>query len=145
VFSAANSTFAASMTGNAQLAALLSFLGSPLVTRRGDAPTADRQELVVVTSPFFPHKVAKGYGNPGGAVVYSVNGTRIRSLRHLVETLRDLKDEYVVFEFEHRESEVLVFPRKELVASTEEILTDNGVRAQASPELLTVWNGTLAK
>ena len=145
VFSAANSTFAASMTGNAQLAALLSFLGSPLVTRRGDAPTADRQELVVVTSPFFPHKVAKGYGNPGGSVVYSVNGIRIKSLKHLVETLRDLKDEYVILEFEHRESEVLVFPRKELVASTEEILTDNGVRAQASPELLAVWSGAPAK
>jgi hypothetical protein len=27
-----------------------------------------------------------------------------------------------------------------MVAATDEILTDNGVRSQASPELLKVWN-----
>ena len=44
-----------------------------------------------------------------------------------VATLRDATDEYVVFEFSGRRFETLVFPRKEMVAATEEILTDNGI------------------
>jgi hypothetical protein len=34
-----------------------------------------------------------------------------------------------------------VFPRKETVAATEDILTDNGVRAQGSPDTMEVWRG----
>ena len=36
--------------------------------------------------------------------------------------------------------EALVFARKEMLAATEEILTDNGVRAQGSTDTLAVWN-----
>jgi hypothetical protein len=32
-----------------------------------------------------------------------------------------------------------VFSRKELEASTEEILNDNGIRAQGSADLMAVW------
>jgi len=96
--------------------------------------------LVVVSSPFFPHKLASGYSSQSAGVIYSVNGTQIRSLKHLVAVLRDLQDEFVVFEFDHRDGEALVFPRKEVVAATEEILTDNGVRAQGSPDMMEVWN-----
>jgi hypothetical protein len=31
-----------------------------------------------------------------------------------------------------------------MVAATEDILTDNGVRAQGSPDTLAVWQGTPA-
>ena len=34
----------------------------------------------------------------------------------------------------------MVFPRAETAAATEGILSDNGIRAQASPDLLTLWN-----
>jgi hypothetical protein len=95
--------------------------------------------LVVISSPFFPHKLATGYSSQSAGVIYSVNGTQIHSLQHLVTVLRDLQDEFVVFEFDHRDGEALVFPRKEMVDSTEEILTDNGVRAQGSPDMLEVW------
>ena len=33
-----------------------------------------------------------------------------------------------------------MFRRKEMVDATEDILTDNGVRAQGSPDMLEVWN-----
>jgi hypothetical protein len=33
----------------------------------------------------------------------------------------------------------LVFPRAETVAATEDILNDNDVRAQGSPDMLKVW------
>jgi hypothetical protein len=95
--------------------------------------------LVVISSPFFPHKLAAGYSNQSAGVIYAVNGIQIHSLKHLVEVLRDLQDEFVVFEFDHRDGEALVFRRKEMMDATEDILTDNGVRAQGSPDMMEVW------
>jgi len=117
----------------------LGLMKSPLIVRALDPPSAELEELVFIPSPFFPHKLSKGYSNPAGAVVYSVNGTRVRSLRQLVAYLRDLTDAYVTIEFDQRGGETLVFPRKEMVAATEEILTDNGVRAQGSADTMEVW------
>jgi S1-C subfamily serine protease len=114
-------------------------LGNPMVARLGDRPDAERQELVIVPSPLFPHTLSKGYSDPTGAVVKSVNGTPVRSLAHLVALLRDLKDEYVTLDFDNRASEAMVFPRAQLVSSTEAILTDNGVRAQGSPDMMKIW------
>jgi hypothetical protein len=54
--------------------------------------------------------------------------------------LRDLKDEIVTFEFNARASgETIVFPRAEMVAATNDILTDNGIRSQGSPDILKIW------
>jgi len=72
-------------------------------------------------------------------VIYAINGTRIRSLRQLVALLRDLKDPFVTIEFDQKGGEALVFSRAAMVAATDEILTDNGVRAQGSPDTLAVW------
>ena len=113
---------------------------SPLATRRGDRPAFDGERLVIVSSPFFPHKLSKDYDSPQSWVVCSVNGTEIKNLPHLVETLRDLKDEFVVFSFGGVANERLVFPRKDLLTATEEILTDNGVRAQGSADTMAIWN-----
>ena len=143
VFSKATQEYVALV--NATMLGALGFVRSPLVTRRGDAPDAELEELVLVSSPFFPNKLAIGYSNPSGGVLYSVNGTKVRSLRHLVALLRDLKDEFVTFEFDHMGGEALVFPRKEMVAATEDILTDNGVRAQGSPDTLEVWKSKSGK
>lgn len=139
VFSRASAVFASFLTNNANLMGLFGYMGSPLVTQRGAMPTPDRQELVVVASPFFPSRLSEGYSNPTAMVVSTVNGVHIRSLAHLVSVLRDLKDESVVFEFDSRSGEALVFPREQMVAATEGILTDNGVRAQGSPDMLAVW------
>ena len=124
---------------------LLGAVKSPLITRALDPPDADTEELVVVSSPFFPHKLANGYSNPAGSVVYSVNGTHIRSLKHLVALLRDLKDPFVTIEFDQKGNEALVFSRAAMLAATDDILTDNGVRAQGSPDMLEVWQGKTGK
>jgi S1-C subfamily serine protease len=116
-------------------------LGSPLFSRLGEPPDANRDELVIIPSPLFPHALSKGYGDPAGAIVRSINGTALRSLAHAVALLRDLKDEFVTFEFENRNTEGLVFPRARMAAATDEILNDNGVRAQGSPDMLKVWQG----
>jgi hypothetical protein len=123
---------------------VLGFVKSPLVSRALDPPDAEFEELVVVSSPFFPHKLANGYSNPAGSVVYSINGTHIRSLRQMVALLRDLKDPFVTIEFDQKGGEALVFSRQAIMAATDEILTDNGVRAQGSPDTLAVWQGKAA-
>ncbi len=144
VFSTATWQFVSSVENNAGTMRMLGFAKSPLLTRALDAPDAELEELVVVSSPFFPHKLANGYSNPAGSVVYSINGMRIRSLRQLVAVLRDLKDPFVTLEFDQKGGEALVFSRPAMVAATEDILTDNGVRAQGSPDTLAVWQGKAA-
>lgn len=118
----------------------VAFAGSPLIARRGDAPAFDGEQLVTVAAPLFPHKLSQGYWPPIGWVVKTVNGTAIKNLRHLVEVLRDAQGDFVTFEFNGRGVETFAFPRKETVAATDEILSDNGVRAQGSPDVLAVWN-----
>jgi S1-C subfamily serine protease len=139
VFSRATRQFLAAFENNAGLLRVLSFVKSPLVTRIFDAPSPDLEELVIISSPFFPHKLANGYANATGSVVYSINGTPVKSLKHLVALLRDLTDPFVTIEFASRSGEALVFSRPAIVAATDEILTDNGVRAQGSPDMLAVW------
>jgi S1-C subfamily serine protease len=116
-------------------------LGNPLIARLGDPPDAGHDDLVLIPSPLFPHALSKGYSNPAGQVVKAVNGTPVKSLAQLVTLLRDLKDEFVTIDFDNQLGEALVFPRAQSVAATEEILTDNGVRAQGSPDMLKIWQG----
>ena len=109
------------------------------MARRGDKVKFPGEALVVVSSPMFPHKTAKGYSSPIFKVVKSINGTRIKNIRHLVETLRDAQDKYIVLEFDDRASEAIVFDRKEVLQATEEILSDNSVRQQSSDDLAPIW------
>lgn len=144
VFSKATAQFTSVLYNNPGMMAAFNAVRSPLVTRRGDAPSAQHEELVVVSSPFFPHRLAAGYANPSFRVIQSVNGTPIRSLSHLVALLRDLKDEFVQFEADNRGGETLVFRHAEMLAGVEEILNDNSLRAQGTPELMAVWRGQRA-
>jgi S1-C subfamily serine protease len=117
----------------------LSMFKASIFSRIGDAPTPDLEELVIVPSPFLPDKLTAGYENPAGAIVARINGQPVKSLRQMVTLLRDLKDEFVRFDFEPADRQSVVFDRAAIEAATEEILTDNGIRAQASPELLAIW------
>lgn len=119
---------------------MLSAAGSPLATRLGDPPSFEGEGLVVVASPFLPHKLSKGYGNPAFGVVKKVNDIPVKNLRHLIEILRDSRVEFIKFEFTRHGGETMIFPRKEMLAATEGILTDNDIRAQGSPDALAIWN-----
>jgi len=141
VFTTATAEFVGGLTrGNSSWMGWLGGMGSPLVTRMMDKPAFPGERLVVVSSPFFPHKLTKGYDSPVSQVVKKVNGIAIQNLGHLVKVLRDSQEEYFVIEFDSRASESLVFPRREMLASTEEILTDNGVRSQGTADTLAIWN-----
>jgi hypothetical protein len=139
VFSPVTAEFTSSFERSAALTQLLAVIGSPLITRRGDSPKFDGEELVVVSSPMLPHKLGKGYSNPFSKVVDTVNGTKIKNLPHLIETLRDLKDEFIILRFDDRGSETMVFNRAEVARAMDEILTDNGIRQQVSDDMKQYW------
>jgi len=126
---------------NSAMIGLLTYIGSPLITRVGDKPAFPGERLVVVPCPFFPHRLSKGYGNPSWQVLKAVNHQPVKNLGHLVGLLRDLKDDFVTFEFDTRAAgESLVFPRAEIVSATENILTDSGIRSQGSPDEMKIWS-----
>lgn len=118
---------------------------SPLVTRRQDRPAFDDEELVVVASPLFPHRITKGYDDPNRSVISEVNGIAVRNLLHLVEILRDNRDEQLSFKFASSgvlTHETMVFNRADLLNATGKILEDNGIRFPYSADLRAVWEGS---
>jgi S1-C subfamily serine protease len=125
----------------AQMNRTLYLDNGPLVTRREDFVRFPGEELVVVSARMFVHPISKGYAEPVGRVVKDVNGTAIKSLRHLVETMRDSTDEFLTIRFFDNWSETMVFDRKEMVKATDDILEDNGIspNRRGSPELLKIW------
>jgi S1-C subfamily serine protease len=139
-FSIASTQLAAAVSGAGGGANINAFNGSPIITQRGDPPSADREHLVVVSAPYFPHPLVKGYDSRVGSVVQSVNDQPIRSLAHLVETLRDLKDDFVTIRFDQRNAETLVFSRSAMLEATDAILGENEVRSQGSTDMMAVWS-----
>ncbi len=115
---------------------------SPLFQRLNDRVRFAGEELVVVTSPLFAHKIAQGYDQPLGQVVAEVNGVKVKNLKHLIEILRDSKDEYLILRFAETGSELLVFHRDEMNKATEEILEDNGIRPtrRGSDDAMKIWD-----
>jgi S1-C subfamily serine protease len=145
VFSAATGQFFAGIARNPTAMNAFAALGSPLVTRRGDRPAFPGEQLVVVSSPFFPNDLVKGYDNAQASVVDNINGIKIKNLQQLVEVLRDCRDPYIQIYFAGRERENLVFNRAEMSAATDDILGDNGIRSQGSPDMMAVWNAKPAQ
>jgi S1-C subfamily serine protease len=143
VFSEATAELIAGLSRNREAAAImagLTYAGNPIITRMGDKPLFPGERLVVIPAPFFPNPVAKGYGNPTMQVVKSVNRKPVKNLASLVEILRDVNDDYVSFEFNVRAGgETTVFPRAQMNAATDSILTDSGIRSQGSPEIMKIW------
>ncbi len=114
-------------------------INSLLETRVNDRARFEGEELVVVTAPMLPHRITRGYGESFGRVVESVNGTEIRNLAHLVETLRDAEGPYLEFRFADELPEVLVFRRQEFLDATAEVMTESGIPRRGSAELLAIW------
>jgi S1-C subfamily serine protease len=148
VFSTATSDFLGGLLQTRNGAAVmvrLSANGSPLIKRLSDQPAFPGEGLVVISSPFFPHKLDEGYSDPRFQVVKAVNGIPVKNLNHLVEILRDAKGEFITIECATRFGETMIFPRAQMLAATDEILTDNGVRSQGSPDTLAIWNAKPSK
>lgn len=139
VFSRATLEFRSFFNSNAGALNSFAFNAQPLLTRVADEPDAKREDLVVVSSPFFPHRLVSGYDSRFGSVVHSVNNIPVRSLKHFVEIIRDMKEELVVIKFDQRSGESIVLPHQKMIEGTEAILNDNGIRFLASTDLMDIW------
>jgi hypothetical protein len=121
---------------------------SPLITRRFDKPAFAGEELVVVASPMFPHRITSGYDDANRAVLGEVNGIEVANLRQLVEILRDNQESQITLKFAKSSvltHETMVFNRKDLLEATGKILEENGIRYPYSADLRPVWeNATMA-
>jgi len=116
--------------------------GNPLMIRRYEKPAFPDEEVVIVCSPMLPHPVNKGYDDPNGFVIREVDGVPVKNLKHFVELLRDGKGAEVAFKFarmSNRMQENMVFERRAVVAATDDILKDFGIRYQFSEDLRPVW------
>jgi len=132
------------ISSSTRATAMLQMLRSPLIARQYDRPAFEGEELVVFGAPLFPHRIGKGYESAMLGVVTHINDTPIRNLAHLVETMRDATGEYLVVSIAGKH-ETLVFKREELLASTEEILSDEGIRRQCSEDLQAVWDKKVSR
>jgi hypothetical protein len=137
VFTAATQEYVRGLGGQG-LGALL-VLESPLLARLYDKPDEPGEQLVVIATRMFPHATIKGYENRPLGVVAELNGKPVKNLRSLAEMLRDCDEEYLRFEMSDR-SESLVFRRVEVEEATEEILSNEGIRYQASEALRDVFD-----
>jgi hypothetical protein len=135
VFEVASQEYVGALGRNA--GALLG-LRSPLMMRLFDKPKEKGEQIVVIATRMFPHPSIKGYDNRPLAVIDKLNGKKVKNLRNLAEMLRDSKDEFLRFEMADK-SESLVFKRAEMEAATEEILSNEGIRYQASDSLKDVF------
>jgi S1-C subfamily serine protease len=136
VLTAATQEYVRALGGNG-LGALL-VLESPMLARLYRPPSEPGEQLVVIATRMFPHPIIKGYDNRPLGVVQKFNGEKVKNLRSLAEMLRDCEDEFVRFEMSDR-SESIVFNQAELEGATEEILSTEGIRYQASEALRDVW------
>ena len=142
VFMPVNYEWAHSMAGKkSSWAAKFDRYQNPAVVK-GLSPRTDENEdveLVTTGHSFLPHRITTGYPDPRWGVIKKFNDVKIKNLKHLVELMRDNKEEYFIFEYAGSYV-TYVFDREEFLAATEEVLDDNGIRRQGTPELLKVWN-----
>lgn len=113
---------------------------SPLSRRRNDYARFAGEEFVVISAQ-FRHKTTKGYVEHTGEVVRAVNGTPVKNLRHLVEVLRDSRDEFLKFEFAEKSAGIMIFDRVAMDEATEQIIEEIGIAVtrRGSPDLMKAW------
>lgn len=111
------------------------FLGNPLAIKARSEPAFEGEELVIVAAPMFDHRITKSYDRSHLSVLSKINGIKIKNLRHLATVINELDSKFITIEFDQRVGETLVFKRTELIDSTEEIVTDNGIRYTTSKDL----------
>jgi S1-C subfamily serine protease len=150
VFTEASDEYVRSMTSyvdNQEGGGSLSMIytGIPTFARYGADQDFAGERIVIVSSPMFTHKISRGYKTPYTQAVKQVNGAHVRNLPHFIELLRDANGEFIEFSFHGRYTDKVVFNRKEVVAATDEILSDNGIRQQCSPDMAKIWDLTKSR
>jgi hypothetical protein len=111
---------------------------SPVATTNAAGPGTIENSAVKIFAtvrypdPYKPWTKDSPEEQTGSGVV--IEGRRILTNAHVVD-----------YECNMRYGETMIFPRAQMLAATDEILTDNGVRSQGSPDTLAIWNSKPAK
>jgi S1-C subfamily serine protease len=139
VFSPVDLRLAYSLMGSGHLVLHFVGAGNPIVCRGGEYQNFPGEQLVAIVAPPFAHPSSRGMGNGYANVVKAVNGVPIRNFHHFVELLRDADSEHVVIELVDFRMGHHVLKREEIDEITDEILRQNGIRDQMSPDIRAVW------
>ena len=98
-------------------------------------------EIIIKTlieiSDRFPILLVLFSENPPTSIE-EINDVPVKNLPHLVELLRNCKDEFITYEVAGN-YETVVFRRSDMEATTEEVLSDEGIRYQFSKDLEAIW------
>jgi hypothetical protein len=126
-------------TGSTEIVGSMLRQSNPIALSMGRDRVSPDEQMVVTAGVPWSHPLMKGYGRPFMDVLEKINGTPVKNLKHLVELMRDCKDEYIEMDFAGITAESYIFNRQELLDSTEEVLSDNNIRDQFSPAMREVW------
>lgn len=97
--------------------------------------TDERRQIVLISS-FLESASNTAYRWAEDEIVEAVNGVRIRDLRHLAELIDTASGQWV--EIRMQDERRLVFNREAELAERGEIVADNGLPADRSPDLLPI-------
>ena len=124
-------------------ATLLAARQSPRTERITDDENFEGEQLVVLASPLLPdpgQSMIKGYESDLlFPVLKRVNDTEIKNMRHLIEVLRDIEDDFVTFYWADSEVETLVFDRSQVERVQEDVFDENSIRNRMSDNLEDLW------
>jgi hypothetical protein len=115
------------------------FRQSPITPYLDDDRPSDGREFVSVACPLLSSPIARGYEVIPGQTVKSVNGKTFRNFREFVQLLRDMKDEFLVLEFNESGPERIVLRSADIEAATEKLMDSNGIRRQCSKDVRDIW------
>ena len=94
----------------------------------------DEQTQVVLAMRVLPADVNEGYHDLSMWVVDSVNGEKVRNLRHLIELVESKKDGPFA-EFENEQGTQIVLDRQKVEKAQRQILNTYKITADRSPDL----------
>ena len=96
-------------------------------------------QIVVTCSPIIPHKLNKGYSITPLSVVTHVNDQPIHNLRHMIQLIKDNKEDFLVFTFEEDYETKKVLSPKRVGKYMPEILRNNNIPFACSEDLRDLW------
>ena len=110
---------------------------SPLAARCYDRKAFDDEQIVILASPPFPHRIMRGHEDIQAlSTLDSIDGVKVRNIVHARELIRKHQGEFIELEFADKKMDrVLRLNADALAAATEEILVKNSIRRAASVEL----------
>lgn len=125
--------------GASRWLAMLAVQGRLLPQYMAAYRAAPDEELVVTCCPILPHKLTKGYGISPISVLTHVNDQKVRNLRHLIQLIKENKQDFIVFRFENENEEKIVLRPTDVSKFQPEILRNNNIPAACSDDLKTLW------